>query len=88
MPTTNARGNLERMIKVVLKEPVGGMIQGGISARATNYLLCKGGFDYTRLREDAKWFVFVDIYNNMVYIPVGNVAFIQEVSDDPALHKG
>ncbi len=82
---------MEKFLKVVLKQPIGGMIRDGVASRASMYLLCKGGLTTETLermaKEDWGWLFLVDVQGNMVYIPVENVAFIQEVSDDPALHR-
>jgi len=70
------------MLKIMLKEPVGGMIKDGVAARASNYLEVVGTvneFVKNVGKTDSNvWVQGISVSGEPVAVALGNIAFVIE----------
>lgn len=72
------------MMKIMLKEPVGGGLLGDSPARSIMYIEVEGTIDEkfrTVIGNKADWFLFtMRGYPNKVIVPANNIAYIMEMN--------
>lgn len=77
------------MIKVLLKEPVGGMLRDNLAARSVHYMLAQGEINH----ETEKMFsaalkfndalLFLTPAGQQFLVPADNIAYIMETDEQP-----